>query len=53
MYRIVAISLSISICFASDNIQSRMDKLKQSLQEKYQIYSPDDLHKLKSRSLSK
>ena len=53
MYRIVTIALSLSICFASDNIQSRMDKLMRSLQEKYQIYSPDDLHKLKSRSLAK
>ena len=53
MYRIVTIALSLSICFASHNIQSRMDKLMRSLQEKYQIYSPDDLHKLKSRSLAK
>ena len=50
MYRIITIALSISICFAADNIQSRMDKLMQSLQEKYQIYSPEDLHKLTSRS---
>ena len=50
MYRIVIISLSLSICFASDDIQSRMDKLMKSLQEKYQIYSPEDLHKLTSRS---
>ena len=50
MYRIITIALSISICFATDNIQSRMDKLMQSLQEKYQIYSPEDLHKLTSRS---
>ena len=53
MYRIVTIALSLSICFASDNIQSRMDKLMRSLQEKYQIYSPNDFHKLKSRSLAK
>jgi len=50
VYRIVIISLSLSICFASDDIQSRMDKLMKSLQEKYQIYSPEDLHKLTSRS---
>ena len=50
MYRIITIALSISICFAADNIQSRMDKLMQSLQEKYQIYSPEDLHKLTSLS---
>jgi len=49
MYRIVTIVLSISICFASDNIQSRMDKLKQSLQEKYQVYSFEDLQKLTSQ----
>ena len=46
MYRIVTIALSLSICFASDNIQSRMDKLMQSLQEKYQVYSLEDLQKL-------
>ena len=50
MYRIVIIALSLSICVASDDIQSRMDKLMKSLQEKYQIYSPEDLHKLTSRS---
>ena len=49
MYRIVTIILSISICLASDNIQSRMDKLKQSLQEKYQVYSFEDLQKLTSQ----
>ena len=49
MYRIVTIVLSISICLASDNIQSRMDKLKQSLQEKYQVYSFEDLQKLTSQ----
>ena len=46
MYRIVTIALSLSICFASDNIQSRMDKLMQSLQEKYHVYSLEDLQKL-------
>ena len=50
MYRIITIALSLSICFAADDIQSRMDKLMQSIQEKYQIYSPEDLHKLTSRS---
>ena len=50
MYRIVIISLSFSICFASNNIQTRMDKLMRSLQQKYQIYSPEDLHKLKPLS---
>ena len=50
MYRIVIIALSLSICVASDDIQSRMDKLMKSIQEKYQIYSPEDLHKLTSRS---
>ena len=47
MYRIVIIALSISICFASNNIQTRMDKLFQSFQNKYKIYSPEYLHKLK------
>ena len=46
MYRIGIISLSLSICFASDDIQSRMDKLMKSLQEKYQVYSLEDLEKL-------
>ena len=50
MYRIVIISLSLSICFASNNIQTRIDKLMRSLQQKYQIYSPEDLHKLKPLS---
>ena len=49
MYKIVIISLSLSFCFASDNTPSRIDKLIQSLQEKYQIYTPEDLHKLKSQ----
>ena len=47
MYRIVIIALSLSICFASNNIQDRMDKLFQSFQNKYKIYSPEYLHKLK------
>jgi len=46
MYRIVTIALSLSICFASDDIQSRMDKLMKSLQEKYQVYSLEDLENL-------
>jgi len=46
VYRIVIISLSLSICFASDDIQSRMDKLMKSLQEKYQVYSLEDLENL-------
>ena len=46
MYRIGIISLSLSICFASDDIQSRMDKLMKSLQEKYQVYSLEDLENL-------
>ena len=53
MYRIVIIALSLSICFASNNIQTRMDKLMRSLQKKYQIYSPEDLHKLKPLSDTK
>ena len=50
MYKIITIALSLSICFAADNFQSRMDKLIKTIQEKYQIYSPEDLHKLTSRS---
>ena len=46
MYRIVIIALSLSICFASDDIQSRMDRLMKSLQEKYQVYSLEDLENL-------
>jgi len=46
MYRIIIISLSLSICVASDDIQSRMDRLMKSLQEKYQVYSLEDLEKL-------
>jgi len=46
VYRIGIISLSLSICFASDDIQSRMDKLMKSLQEKYQVYSLEDLENL-------
>ena len=46
MYKIIIISLSLSICVASDDIQSRMDRLMKSLQEKYQVYSLEDLEKL-------
>ena len=46
MHRIVIIALSLSICVASDDIQSRMDRLMKSLQEKYQVYSLEDLEKL-------
>ena len=49
MYRNVIISFSISICFASVNIQSKVEKMMQSLQEKYQVYSFEDMQRLSPR----
>jgi len=49
MYRNVIISFSISICFASVNIQSKVEKMMQSLQEKYQVYSLEDMQRLSPR----
>jgi hypothetical protein len=52
MKKFSIIILTLSVCFASGNHQSQLEKLMISLQEKYQVYTPDDLYKLKSRNPS-
>ena len=49
MKKIVIVILSLSICLASGKPQKQIEKLMKSLQDQYQIYSPEDLHKLKSK----
>ena len=49
MKRIVIVILSFSICLASGKLQKQMDKLIRSMQDQYQIYTPEDLHKLRSQ----
>ena len=49
MKKIVIILFTLSICLASGNIQKQMDDLMRSLQYKYQISGPEDLHKLKTQ----
>ena len=49
MKKTVIIILSLSICLASGKLQKQMDKLMKSLHDQYQIYTPEDLHKLKSQ----
>jgi len=48
--KIVIVILSLSICLASGKHQKQLEKLMKSLQDQYQIYGPEDLHKLKSKS---
>ena len=49
MKKLVIILVTLSVCLASGNIQKQMDDLMKSLQDKYQIYGPADLHKLKTQ----
>ena len=49
MKKTVIVILSLSICLASGKLQKQMDKLMKSLQDQYQIYTPEDLHKLRSQ----
>ena len=49
MKKTVIFILLLSICFGSENYQNQMKKLIKSLQDQYQIHSPEDLHKLKSQ----
>ena len=49
MKKLVIILVTLSVCLASGNIQKQMDNLMKSLQDKYQIYGPADLHKLKTQ----
>ena len=49
MKKLVIILVTLSVCLASGNIQKQMDDLMRSLQYKYQIYGPADLHKLKTQ----
>jgi len=50
MKKILFVLLSLSICLASDSTPRTKNKLIKSIQDKYQIYTPDDLNKLKSRT---
>jgi len=44
--------LTLSICFGSDNLPAQLENIKDALQKKYQIYSLEDLYKLKNPSQS-
>ena len=48
MKKILFVLLSLSICLASDSTPRTKNKLIKSIQDKYQIYTPDDLNKLNS-----
>ena len=50
MKRAVIALLAISICFGGDNLPHQLEQIKEALQKKYQVYSLDDLHKLKNLS---
>ena len=50
MKRTVIALLTISICFCGDNLPHQLEQIKEALQKKYQVYSLDDLHKLKNLS---
>jgi len=49
MKKTVIIILSLSICLVSGKSQKQIEKLMKSLQDQYQIYTIEDLHKLKSK----
>jgi len=53
MKKIIFVLLSLSICLASDSASRPNNKLIKSIQDKYQIYTLDDLNKLKSRPTSR
>ena len=50
MKRTVIALLTISICFCGDNLPAQLEQIKEALQKKYQVYSLEDLHKLKNPS---
>ena len=52
MKQIAIILISFSLCFGAGKMPKKMEQLKQDLQEKYQVFSMDDLYKLKTPSQS-
>ena len=42
--------LTLSICYGIDNLPANLKNLKNTLQKNYQVYSLDDLYKLKKFS---
>ena len=52
MKKTVMLFLTLSICFAGDNLPAQLENLKDVLQKKYQVYSPEDLTKLKNPSMA-
>ena len=49
MKKIFTILISFSICLVSGESQKQMEKLMKLLQDQYQIYTIEDLHKLKPK----
>lgn len=52
MKQIAIILISFSLCFGAGKMPKQMEQLKQDLQEKYQVFSMEDLYKLKTPSQS-
>ena len=48
MKRTVIALLAVSICFGGDDLPAQFEKIKETLQKKYQVYSLEDLYKLKN-----
>jgi len=53
MKKIIIILLSLSICLASDRVPISKNKVIKSIQDKYQIYTPEDLNAFKSRTTTR
>ena len=53
MKKILFVLLSLSICLASDSTPRTKNKLIKSIQDKYQIYTPEDLNTFKSRTTTR
>ena len=53
MKKIIFVLLSLSICLASDSAPLSKNKLIKSIQDKYQIYTPEDLNTFKSRTTTR
>tara|TARA_B110000196_G_scaffold319530_1_gene337853 strand:+ start:38 stop:2557 length:2520 start_codon:yes stop_codon:yes gene_type:complete len=53
MKKTIFVILSLSICLASENLPKKINKLIRSIQDTYQIYTPEDLNKLKTRPFSR
>ena len=53
MKKTIFVILSLSICLASESVPKKINKLIRSIQDTYQIYTPEDLNKLKTRPFSR